>query len=649
MNRHKTQTPKLTRSLSRVNVVGVAIALLVSSAVLLIYEAISLRASLTDVARLQAAMVSENLSAALMFGDKQAAADVLRHLRSLPYVESAAVFDKNGTRFVLYAQEGISEKEQNEGTPEAAQHSQRLSFRDVFVSAPVELNGQRLGTVVLVATTAQLKTDFKRYAAFLFGASASALLIARFIMSRMKLRLNDAERRLEYLAFTDPLTDLPNRRAFFEELNRRIRLSPRSRSCLTLVLIDVDDFKIVNDTLGHGAGDELLQSVAATLRNAVRNTDIVSRIGGDEFAVLAYDHTQEQQYQSTAENIIQALARPFELQGRSIQVTVSLGFSRYPGDAGDAAGLVSNADVALYAAKNSGKNVAVAFRPAMIAETQRRANLERDLRAAIENDELGIAYQPQFDCNTGRLVGAEALVRWLHPVEGPISPAEFVPIAESSDLIVTLGMWVIRRACQDAAEWNRAASVSVNLSVNVSARQLRQPNFGDSVFQTLADTGLNPGLLVLELTESLLMSNVNLATEVMRRFRGAGVRLSIDDFGTGYSSLSYLQHFPINELKIDRSFVCALPASGQPIVTAIISMAHSFGLTVVAEGVENPSQLEWLVAADCDVVQGYLTGRPTTTAGLLALITAQREQVVALATADVCHTDARHETGVAHD
>ncbi|WGS54998.1 EAL domain-containing protein (plasmid) [Paraburkholderia sp. D15] len=649
MKRYETVTPKLTRSLSRVNIVGVAIALIVSSAVLLIYEAISLRASLTDVARLQAAMVSENLSAALMFGDRQAAADVLRHLRSLPYVESAAVFDKKGARFVLYAHEGISELEQNEGTPEAAQHSKRLSFSDVFVSAPIELNRQRLGTVVLVATTAQLKTDFARYAVFLLGASASALLISRFIMTRMKLRLNDAERRLEYLALTDPLTGLSNRRAFFEELDCRVRLSPRTRSGLTLVLIDVDDFKTVNDTLGHVAGDELLQSVAATLRGAVRSTDIVSRIGGDEFAVLVYDPAQKHQYHSTAENIIRALARPLELHGRSVRVTVSVGFSRYPGDAGDAAGLVSSADVALYAAKSSGKNTAVAFRPAMIAETQRRANLERDLRVAIENDELGIAYQPQFDCITGNLIGAEALVRWLHPVEGPISPAEFVPIAESSDLIVTLGMWVMRRACRDALEWNRAAGASVSLSVNVSARQLRQLDFGESVFQTLGETGLHPKLLVLELTESLLMANVDLATEVMRKFRAAGVRLSIDDFGTGYSSLSYLQHFPINELKIDRSFVCALPASGQPIVTAIISMAHSFGLTVVAEGVENPSQLEWLVAADCDVVQGYLTGQPTTTAGILALIAAQHEQLGAAAATDDSHAGARHGTGVAHD
>ena len=625
MNSGESATSSLSRSRGRVNTIGVALALLISSVVLLVYEAVSLRASLTDVAHLQAAAVSENISAALVFGDKQAARDVLGHLRSLPYVESAAVYDKSGARFVLYARDGLSSAERDEGTLDAVAHPQRLSFRDVFVSAPVELHGERLGTVVLVSTTEQIRTDFVRYAAFLFGASACALVISQFVMARMKLRLNDAEKRLEYLALTDPLTDLPNRRAFFEELLRRLWICSRSGTHLTLVLIDIDDFKTVNDTLGHAAGDDLLKSVAATLTGAMRAGDIVSRIGGDEFAVFASDD-EERQSRATAESIVRALDRPFVLQGRSVPVTASIGYSRFPEDAQDVPGLLSNADVALYAAKSSGKNVAVAFKASMLADAQRRARLERDLHAAIENDELDVVYQPQFDCRTGKLIGAEALARWQHPTDGKISPEEFIAIAESSDLILALGMWVMRRACRDAAQWNRAAPYLISLSVNVSPRQLRHPQFGHDVLQTLSDTALPAEALVLELTESLLMANVNVAAEVMKKLRAAGVRLSIDDFGTGYSSLSYLQSFPIDELKIDRSFVRCLPDSGQPIVTAIISMAHSFGLTVVAEGVEHPSQLAWLSNGDCDVVQGYLTGHPTGMSEIEKLVASEHAQ-----------------------
>jgi diguanylate cyclase (GGDEF)-like protein len=624
MNLPVAGTPTLTRSLGRVNLIGVAVALLISGLVLLVYQAVSLRASLADIARLQAAMVSENVSAALMFGDRQAANDVLRHLRSLPYVESVAVFDKQGARFVLYAREGISEAERNEGTIESVSHMQRLSFEDVFVSAPVELNGEPLGTVVLVATTEQMRAQFERYATFILGASAFALLIARFVMARMKRRLNEAERRLEHLALTDPLTGLPNRRAFFEELDRRVRaFSTRAEAPLTLVLIDVDDFKTVNDTLGHGAGDQLLTAVAAALKETVRASDIVSRIGGDEFAVLASRHEHTRQSQVIAEKIVRALARPFILQGRNLAVTASIGYSRFPDDAGDVPALVSNADIALYAAKNGGKNAAVGFTHDMVTQAQRRARLEHDLRAAIDNDELRIVYQPQFECHTGKLVGAEALVRWQHPVDGNISPEEFVPIAEGSDLIVLLGSWVMRRACLDAAGWNTSPARPVSLSVNVSARQLRQPHFRHNVLQALKESGLAASALVLELTESLLMDNVEAVTGLIEQIRAAGVRLSIDDFGTGYSSMSYLQKFPLNELKIDRSFVRTLPDSGQPIVIAIISMAHSFGLTVVAEGVEYPAQLAWLADARCDFVQGYLTGRPMDEAGIRQLLKAE--------------------------
>ncbi|KAE8758713.1 MULTISPECIES: bifunctional diguanylate cyclase/phosphodiesterase [Paraburkholderia] len=616
MTSHEEQTPSLTRALGRVNIVGIAIALLISSAGLLAYQALSLRAALLADARLQAAMVSANITASLMFHDDQTTREILRPLSNVPYVESVAVFNAQGSVHARYARAGISAPEANEATLASNFAPEHFSLKDIFVAYPVIQGGEVLGTVVLVASTEGMVRELWQYAGFLLAACICALCVSSIVTSRMKARVVKAERELEYLARTDPLTDLPNRRAFYDELAARLLPWGGGWTHVTLVLVDLDNFKTVNDTLGHGAGDELLRSVASALRDAVRPTDVVSRIGGDEFAVLAVDDADRAGSRSTAECITNVLARPFELHGGSVPVTASVGFSRFPDDATDVASLVSSADLALYAAKSGGKNVAVEFRPQMTKEAQRRAWLERELRGAIECEALELAYQPQFNCQTGQLVGVEALARWTHSSEGSISPAEFIPIAENSDLIVTLGRWVMRRACHDAAQWNANASNAASVSVNVSARQLRQPGFQHDVLEALKDSGLPPGMLELELTESLLMANMSVAVNVMRQLRAHGIRLSIDDFGTGYSSLSYLQSFPLNQIKIDRGFVKALPHAGQPIVTAIISMAHSFGLTVVAEGVEYPAQLAWLSEAGCDVVQGFLTGRPMSFAGI---------------------------------
>ncbi|NPT45732.1 EAL domain-containing protein [Paraburkholderia sp. 1N] len=616
MTSHEEQAPSLTRALGRLNIVGIAIALLISSAGLLAYQVLSLRAGLAADARLQAAMVSANITASLMFHDEQATGEILRPLGNVPYVESVAVFNAKGSVHARYARAGISPHEANEATLASNFAPDHFSLKDIFVANPVIHDGIVLGTVVLVASTEGMVRELWQYAGFLLAACTCALCVSSVVTSRMKARVSKAERELEYLARTDPLTDLPNRRAFYDELAVRVRPGADDWAHVTLVLIDLDNFKTVNDTLGHGAGDELLRSVASALRDAVRSTDVVSRIGGDEFAVLAVDDADRTASRRTAERITSMLARPFELQSGSVLVTTSVGFSRFPDDAIDVASLVSSADIALYAAKSGGKNVAVEFRPQMTKDAQRRARLERELREAIEHDALELAYQPQYDCQTGQLVGVEALARWTHPSEGSIPPAEFIPIAENSELIVALGRWVMRRACHDAARWNANASNAASVSVNVSAKQLRQHGFHHDVLEALKDSGLPPCMLELELTESLLMANMSVAVNVMKQLRAQGIRLSIDDFGTGYSSLSYLQSFPLNQIKIDRSFVKALPHAGQPIVTAIISMAHSFGLTVVAEGVEYPAQLAWLCEAGCDIVQGFLTGRPMSFAGI---------------------------------
>jgi len=609
-----------------VNLVGVAIALLISSVVLLIYQALSLRASLTDDVSMQASVLAENLTASAMFGDREATAEIPGSLRKVPHVESATVYTPDGELFVRYARPGLRRADYEEGTLENVGNSRRLSLEDIFVAAPIIHNDRLLGSIVVVAATDAIKMQLAQYGCFLIGASLCSVWIASLVMKRMRERVSRAEKDLEYLASTDPLTDLPNRRAFYDELKMRLHKASAANKRVALMMVDLDNFKTVNDTLGHGAGDELLKQVAEALRNVVRPHDLVSRIGGDEFAIVLGPDASRVRARATAGRVARNLSRPFVLHGIESAVSASVGFSVYPEDTAEIAELVSNADIALYSAKSRGKSIAVEFQSEMTAEAQRRARIEAELRKALEQDGLDIVYQPQFDCLSGRLLGAEALVRWTHPTEGPILPAEFVPIAENSDLIVALGRWVLWRACRDAANWNAGMNAGVHVAVNISARQLRTEGFTDEVCTALKKSGLPASLLELELTESQLMSNMSVGIQAMQELRAAGVRLSLDDFGTGYSSLSYLQSFPVHSIKIDRSFICPLPNGGQPIVTAIISMAHSFGLLVVAEGVEYPAQLEWLCDARCDVVQGFLTGRPMRLEQLLAIIRAEEEQ-----------------------
>lgn len=621
MKRTGHGTPSPLKEMARVKLVGVGVALLISSVVLLVYQAVTLRTSLTDDATLLAEMIADNVTAPVLFADQAAAAEVLHSLHKVPYVKCATIYTADGKRFGRYAAKGATLVDIAPLAPdESPPATRRFSLSDVVVAAPIVQNGKPLGEVVLAAGTGEMLAQLSHYGCFLAAASLCALWIAFVVTSRMGARIVQAEKKLEYLASTDSLTGLPNRRAFYEAINERLLRSNHPVRRVALILVDLDDFKTVNDTLGHGAGDELLKHVAQVLRQNVRTPDLVSRIGGDEFAVLIEVADQKSEGKVTADRIARALARPFDLPRASIVASASVGVSVFPDDATDVASLVSSADIALYAAKSGGKNHAVEFHASMTVEARRRARLETELRKAIDTDTLHLVYQPQFQCATGQLIGAEALVRWVHPTDGAVSPGEFIPIAEESELIVQLGQWVLRRACRDAARWNREHGASIYVAVNVSARQLRQSQFSDDVHAVLAESGLAPQLLEIELTESQLMANMAAGVESMRRLREAGIRLSLDDFGTGYSSLSYLQAFPVNTLKIDRSFVQPLPQAGQPIVTAIISMAHSFGIAVVAEGVEEPGQLAWLSDAGCDTVQGFLTGRPMSLDQLMVLV-----------------------------
>jgi diguanylate cyclase (GGDEF)-like protein len=576
--------------------------LVIASVVLLAYQFVSLRNALTNEARVQAGIIADNVTASLMFGDREAAADMLRPLHFATDLMSATVYDSAGQRFVGYVPGG------------PAQPGQDLAGT-IRVEAPVAHRGRKIGKVELVMKMTSLRVGLLRYAVFLALTIAGALAIVMPIVRRTRARVARAERELDYLAYTDPVTALPNRRATYLRLEQELAL-PEAR--LALLLLDLDNFKVVNDTLGHSAGDDLLRKVAAALRGAVGDAGVVGRIGGDEFAIILSPLAQRGAALEVAEAVAASLRVPFPLEQGEVFASASIGICVYPDDVAGSTELLSSADTALYAAKNGGRNRIVDFRPEMTLATQRRARLERELRKALEAQALCVYYQPQFDCSGCQIIGVEALVRWPHAEHGFVSPAEFIPIAEETGMIVELGRWVLRRACHDVAGWLRAGMPALSLAVNVSARQLREPGFIDDVTGALADSALPATVLELELTESLLMENVDAAIDFMQQIRAAGIRLSIDDFGTGYSSLSYLQSFPINQLKIDRSFVQLLPQQGETIARAIISLGRGFGLSVLAEGVEDQAQLEWLRAAGCDYVQGFLLGKPMSAADILA-------------------------------
>ncbi|QNB00898.1 bifunctional diguanylate cyclase/phosphodiesterase [Massilia sp. Se16.2.3] len=610
----RPRTPRkfhLSKMLGTGQLTTAVAALGVAGFILLGYQFISLRQTLTADVTVHAAIMADNIAASLMFRDSEAATEMLRSFRPAPFLQEAAVFDRGGKIFAWYRRDGA-----------AAPRSQ-FWIEPVAVTRPVVYRGTELGQVRLVADTSGIRDSLWRYGTLLGLAFLGALVTSGLVSRKMRSRMARAERELAYLAYTDPVTDLPNRRAGHEALDTMIERARIKGEKVGLLLIDLDNFKVVNDTAGHDAGDHLLRLVAGLLRDQTRETDLVARIGGDEFVVIAGPLHGSDELHVLAERIIAALQQPLQLDGLEFVATASIGSAVFPDDADSAPELVSNADTALYDAKDAGRNRLGQFRREMIVAAQRRAQLERDLRRALEHGALDVFYQPQFDCPSRTLVGVEALVRWKHPEHGYIGPDEFIPIAEQSGLIGELGRFVLERACVDIHALGEYTGLPLTVAVNVSARQFREDEFLQVVQDILARSGLPAERLELELTESVLMDDVTRAVDFMHAIRRLGVRMSIDDFGTGYSSLSYLQSFPIDQLKLDRSFVRPLPAGGATLASAVIALAHGFNLAVVAEGVETPEQLAWLQAAGCDVAQGYLLGRPMP-------IDALREQVAAV-------------------
>jgi diguanylate cyclase (GGDEF)-like protein len=434
----------------------------------------------------------------------------------------------------------------------------------------------------------------------------------------------EAQEKLAYLAHHDPLTSLPNRTKFREDLEQTLRLVNRDGRVAVLCL-DLDHFKEINDSLGHPIGDDLLKDVACRLRTSVREGDTVARLGGDEFAIVqAGADLQATESSSLAERLVEILGAPYVIQGHQLNIGVSIGIAFAPNDGEDPDQLLKNADMALYRAKEDGRGTYRFFEPGMDARAQARRLLEIDLRAALTRDEFEVHYQPIHDLNTDQITAFEALIRWKHPLRGMISPMDFIPLAEETGLITQLGDWILRKACLDAATWSREVRVAVNLS----PVQFKNSNLVQSVISALAASGLAPGRLELEITESVLLQDSEATLAALHKLRSFGVKISMDDFGTGYSSLSYLRSFPFDKIKIDRSFVHELATrdDSMAIVRAVTGLGKSLGISIVAEGVETNEQLGLLRTEGCTEVQGFLFSRPRPAQDVEAMLSYELER-----------------------
>jgi diguanylate cyclase (GGDEF)-like protein/PAS domain S-box-containing protein len=436
------------------------------------------------------------------------------------------------------------------------------------------------------------------------------------VMKGVFTLISDMTPRINYLATHDALTDLPNRSLFNARYSQAIKYAHKAGTCVALLFLDLDNFKNINDTLGHDIGDLLLVSVAKRVKSCIGSADKVARLGGDEFTIILED-TSTDKVRTTAAKICSSFAEPFEIANHDIFITTSIGISFFPSDGTDTQILIKNADMAIYHAKEKGKNTFKFYTPNLTEQFQRKITIETHLRSALENKELQVFYQPIIDVHTNTISSLEALSRWDSVKLGAVSPVEFIPVAEESGLIVTLGEWVLRQVCQQSLAWQAEATFpkKLRIAINLSSRQFKESRLVEQITTVLHETGVSGDHLTLEITESLIMQDIDSSIKVLKRLKDLGIMISIDDFGTGYSSLSYLRRFPIDIIKIDRSFIADIDktdnsADAAAIITAIIALSHSLKMKVVAEGVETIPQYNFLRSLKCDQIQGYLISRP---------------------------------------
>jgi diguanylate cyclase (GGDEF)-like protein len=476
----------------------------------------------------------------------------------------------------------------------------------------------------LIAKTGDVLGTFALYHETSYHPTEADIELVRAVGHLAAIAIEQAHLidQLAYNAYHDDLTGLPNRALFRDRLTQALAVASRQATQVAVLLIDLDRFKPINDTLGHGVGDQVLQQLARRLNGVLRQSDTLARMSGDEFTIVLANLVSPEDAIRVGYKLLEAIQQPFHVDDHDLFVSASIGISIAPSDGTTASDLVRHADLAMFRAKTSGRNQVCCFAPELNAAAQARLELEMDLRLARERGDLQLFYQPQIDLKQGCVVGVEALLRWRHPDQGWISPAVFIPVAEESGQILGIGAWVLEEACRQAMRWHEQGHDKLTVAVNVSAVQFAQTDFADTVARALKATGLPPAMLELEVTESMVMRDVASVVERLTALRTMGVKIAIDDFGTGYSSLAYLQRLPLDRIKIDRAFVNEL--SSQPIghkartggdraravVQTIVTLAHSLGLQAVAEGVETNDHAAILYALGCDQAQGYLFARP---------------------------------------
>jgi diguanylate cyclase (GGDEF)-like protein len=485
---------------------------------------------------------------------------------------------------------------------------------------PLLVRGEAVG--VMIYMSAEKDTFIPEFAELLQRlADNVSFALENFDRADEKTR---ADERIEYLASHDSLTNLPNREMFNGMLRQAIDAAELYQRRFALLFIDLDRFKVINDSLGHDAGDMLLVEIGGRLRCALRASDVVARLGGDEFVVILEEAAERHEVEQVAGELLSVLSQPLQLSGHECHTTASIGIAMYPADGADMLTLTKNADMAMYLAKEDGKNGFRFFSREIKTQSIERLKLESALRRALERDQFTLHYQPKIDMASGQITGVEALLRWNHPELGSVSPAQFIPLAEETGTIVPIGRWVLREACAQNMAWQRRGLRPVTMAVNLSPRQFADGHLLQDVDEALAASGMSPVLLQLEVTESMVMRNVSRAIKILDAIQSRGIRLAIDDFGTGYSSMSLMKQFPIDTIKIDRSFIRDLPVDSedQAIAQAIISMGKALGMTVVAEGVETIEQQAFLRSHACDEMQGFLFSRPLPSAQLADLLQA---------------------------
>lgn len=657
---------KQTRSISLATHI-MAVVLIASCAAIAVFSIVSVKlnhdrllAQLDTRLATLADIIGQNSTAALDFNDKDDAANVLQALRREPHIVSACLYSGAGILFAEYRRamdDGFCSAQLTRTIDPGLLYRTvlRPALKDREIVGSISLTSDtrdianqehRLITTLLllgllslviagasgsmlqyrvsrpIRDLAHAMHKVKAEAGFdaqvtVWGSKEIAQLAAGFNSMMSELRRREriarlADDRLQEQARTDSLTSLPNRRLFTEFLTSAISSARRKQCLMALLYIDLDGFKLVNDSLGHSIGDLLLCEVASRLRSRVRQSDVLARIGGDEFAIILTDLTERQNAGSIAASLLECMSTPFHVDGHEITIGASIGISLLENPHQNGIDLLRQADSAMYAAKRGGRNRVAYFTEELRLIARERLTLENQLRGAIDRGEIGLHYQPEFDSITGAVIRFEALARWHHPQLGHISPGRFIPVAEESGLIQSLGRYLMEQACREAVKWQSISSDPVQVAVNVSPIQFNSDNIVPDVCRILERTGLPPRLLQIELTESVMMGSLQRSLEKMQSLRSLGVNLALDDFGTGYSCLSYLPELPFAAIKLDRSFVSKLsPASdSNKMIRSMVDLAHSMNMRVIAEGVEEKSQLDLVKELGVDEIQGFLLGRP---------------------------------------